>query len=136
VISHGDLHPFNLLITEDGPCLVDWTVARVAHPAFTVGFTELMLANPPLPLPRAGAVVLRALGRRMARRFLATYRRLTAGTVAEVDDAQLAWHRRVHALRILVERAAWDHDGTAPDPGHPWFMLEPVARADLGLPTA
>ena len=57
-ITHGDLHPFNLLVTADGPVLIDWTVARIAHPAFTLGFAELMLANPPIPLPRAGAALL------------------------------------------------------------------------------
>ena len=66
VIAHGDLHPFNLLITADGPALVDWTVARVAHPGFTIGFTELMLANPPIPLPRPGAALLRVAGRNIA----------------------------------------------------------------------
>jgi len=62
-ITHGDLHPFNLLVTPDGPSLIDWTVARVAHPGFTLGFTDLMLANPPIPLPKVGAAMLRPVGR-------------------------------------------------------------------------
>jgi len=136
VITHGDLHPFNLLVTPDGPWLIDWTVSGVGHPGFTIAFTQLTLAHPPIPLPRVGRVVLDALGRRMARRFLDTYRGLTAGTPAEVDEAQLAWHRGVHALRILVELAVWDHAGIRPSAGHPWFLLEPVARRELGLPAA
>jgi len=133
VITHGDLHPFNLLITADGPALIDWTVARVAHPGFTIGFTELMLANPPIPLPRPGAALLRVAGRNIATRFLATYRRLTDGTPAAVDQENLDWHRDVHALRILVDLAAADADGTRPTSGHPWLILEPVARRALGL---
>jgi aminoglycoside phosphotransferase (APT) family kinase protein len=128
VITHGDLHPFNLLVGPDGAVLIDWTVARVADPAFTVAFTELMLANPPIPLPRAGAAMLRPVGRNIARRFLSTYRRLTDGTAAAVDDENLAWHRQAHALRILVELASWDANGTRPAAGHPWLILEPVAR--------
>lgn len=132
-ITHGDLHPFNLLISTDGLALIDWTVARVAHPGFTIGFTDLMLANPPIPLPAVGAAMLRPVGRSIARRFLSTYRRLTDGTPAAVDDENLAWHRKVHALRILVELAAWDANGTRPTAGHPWLLLEPVAQRLLNV---
>lgn len=128
-VTHGDLHPLNLLVGEGEPVLIDWSLARVAHPAFTLGFTDLVLASPPIPLPRAAAAVLGTVGRRIARRFLRTYRRLTDGTRAEVGEADLAWHRRVHALRILVEMAGWDR----PVPGHPWLLMEPVARSQLGL---
>jgi aminoglycoside phosphotransferase (APT) family kinase protein len=136
VITHGDLHPFNLLVTPDGTSLIDWTVARTAHPGFTLGFTDLMLANPPIPLPRAGAALLRPVGRNIAKRFLSTYRSLTDGTPAAVDDENLEWHRRVHALRILVELAGWDANGTRPTHGHPWLVLEPVAQQILGVARA
>ena len=135
VITHGDLHPFNLLVTPEGASLIDWTVARVAHPGFTLGFTDLMLANPPIPLPRAGAALLRLVGRNIAGRFLSTYRTLTDGTAAAVDDENLEWHRKVHALRILVELAGWDANGTRPTGGHPWLILEPVAQQLLGVST-
>jgi aminoglycoside phosphotransferase (APT) family kinase protein len=136
VITHGDLHPFNVLLTDDGPMLVDWTVARVADPAFTVGFTELVLANPPIAVPGPVAAVLRRLGRNLAGRFVTTYRSLTDGTRAAVDRRRLDWHRDVHALRILVELAVWDAAGTRPSSGHPWLVLEPVAvrLLDVGSP--
>jgi aminoglycoside phosphotransferase (APT) family kinase protein len=134
VIAHGDLHPFNLLVTAGGPQLIDWTVARIAQPGFTLGFTHLVLAHPPIPLPRAGAAILGPIARNMARRFVRTYRSLTDGTPAAVDGTALDWHRRVHALRILVEMATWDATGTRPHAGHPWFVLEPVARQAVGLP--
>jgi aminoglycoside phosphotransferase (APT) family kinase protein len=133
VITHGDLHPFNLLVTADGTSLIDWTVARVAHPGFTLGFTDLMLANPPISLPKVGAALLRPVGRNIAKRFLSTYRALTDGTPAAVDDKNLEWHRKVHALRILVEVAGWDANGTRPTAGHPWLILEPVAQRLLDV---
>jgi aminoglycoside phosphotransferase (APT) family kinase protein len=133
VVTHGDLHPFNLLVTAGETQLIDWTVARIAQPGFTLGFTHLILADPPMRLPRAGAAVLRPAARSMAARFVRTYRGLTDGTPAAVDDAALDWHRRVHALRVLVELAVWDAAGTRPAPGHPWFVLEPVARDAVGL---
>lgn len=133
MITHGDLHPFNLLVSADGPVLIDWTVARIADPGFTLGFTALMLANPPIPLPKAGAALLRPIGRNIAKRFLSTYRELTDGTPAAVDADNLDWHRKVHALRILVELAGWDANGTRPTRGHPWLILEPVAQQLLGV---
>jgi aminoglycoside phosphotransferase (APT) family kinase protein len=132
-VCHGDLHPFNLLITQDGPVLVDWSVASVAHPAFDLAFTELMLANPPIPLPKVGAIALKPVARRIARRFLASYRDLTREQGIVIDDDVVAWHRQVHALRILVEVAGWDATGSRPTFGHPWLVLEPVAISILEL---
>lgn len=133
VVVHGDLHPFNLLVGRDETWLVDWTVAGVGDPAFTVAFTELMLAHPPVPLPRAGAALLAPVGRYVARRFLRAYRNLTDAAPEALHDAQLQWHRSVHALRILVELAGWNAAGAWPQNGHPWLVLEPVAARLLGL---
>ena len=80
-----------------------------------------------------GAALLGRVGRTIAKRFLSTYRSLTVGTPAAVDDERLDWHRRVHAMRILVEVAGWDATGTRPSSGHPWLILEPVARRLLAL---
>jgi len=131
VISHGDLHPFNVLVTDGGPVLIDWTVARVAHPGFTLGFTDLMLSNPPLDAPRVAAPAVRLLGRSLARRFHRTYRSL-AQPADQVSVEELDWHRRVHALRILVELAGWTAAGTRPV-RHPWLVLEPVASDLVGV---
>lgn len=135
VVTHGDLHPFNLLDTDRGPMLIDWTEARIADPAFTLGFTHLMLAHPPIALPRIGASLLAPVARDMARRFLRRYRALTDGTPAAVDTRRLDWHRDVHALRIVVSVAEWEATGSRPTSGHPWLVLEPIASAlldDLG----
>ena len=132
-MAHGDLHPFNLLVTERGPVLIDWTVSRVASPAFTVAFTHLVLSNPPLAVPRPATPVLRMFGRTLARRFLASYRARTAGTTAFVADADLEWHRRVHALRILAELATWRTTDVERATGHPWLVIEPAAARLIGV---
>lgn len=134
VVTHGDLHPFNLIVAEQGTVLVDWTLGAIAHPAFTLSFTQLVLENPPVPAPAAVRVGLDAVGRAMSRRFQRTYRALAHEQSHEhLDPRQLAWHRRLHALRILVESAGWS--GTRRD-AHPWVSLEPAARATLELPAA
>jgi aminoglycoside phosphotransferase (APT) family kinase protein len=131
VICHGDLHPFNLLLGDRGPVLVDWSVSRVAHPAFDIAFTDLLVSNAPIELPRPLTAGLHALTRRMATRFVARYRALMPDV--DLDHRVLGWHRQVHALRSLVELAGWDATGTRPADGHPWITLEPRARAELGL---
>jgi aminoglycoside phosphotransferase (APT) family kinase protein len=131
VITHGDLHPFNVLVTGTGPVLIDWTVARVGHPGFTLGFTDLMLSHPPMEVPGALRPGLRTLGRRLATRFHRTYRSLAA-PADQVSDEELAWYRKVHGLRILVEVARFESEGGVP-PGHPWSIVRPVVEAELGV---
>lgn len=125
-LCHGDLHPFNVLATDDGPVLIDWSAATLGIPEFDVAFTQLMLANPPLLAPRPLAPPIRAAGRALARRFLARYRRLGGA----VDGSALEWSTDVHALRILLDVAGWQRAGTmAAHRGHPWMLLRgPMAE--------
>jgi aminoglycoside phosphotransferase (APT) family kinase protein len=124
-ICHGDLHPFNLLVTDDGIVLVDWSVSRIAHPAFDLSFTEVMVGNPPIPMPGVARKLLGPVARGIASRFLRTYREI-ADPVPDLDDSVMSWHRKVHALRALVELAGWDAEGRRPTAVHPWIVLEPV----------
>jgi aminoglycoside phosphotransferase (APT) family kinase protein len=130
VICHGDLHPLNLLVTDDGMTLVDWSVSRIAHPGFDLAFTELMVANPPIPMPGVAQKLLRPVAKNIAGRFLRTYREIAA-PVPDLDDAVMSWHRKVHALRALVELAGWDAEGGRPTSAHPWIVLEPVLTGIL-----
>lgn len=135
VLCHGDLHPFNVLASADGPVLVDWSAATVGAPEFDLAFTELMLANPPLVAPRPLAPPIRAAGALLARRFLAHYRR--RGGV--IDPGALAWSRDLHSLRILLDVAGWTREGTLDaHRGHPWLMLQAAVtellEARHGLP--
>lgn len=120
VVCHGDLHPFNVLVTDAGEVTVlDWSAALLASPAYDVAFTGLLLAEPPIRLPRPLQPMIRAAGRWLARRFRRQYER-TAGAV---DDAELRWHQGVVCLRALTESAYWEAagelDGKA---GHPWLV--------------
>ena len=69
VICHGDLHPFNLLVDDNGDVtVVDWTAAIRAEPAYDVAFTAMLLANPPLDAPVPSSP-LRPLGRAAGERW-------------------------------------------------------------------
>ena len=129
VICHGDLHPFNLLVDGDRWTLIDWSAAVVADPHYDLAFTTLMLANPPLGGPAPVRAATRAIGTRLANRFLQTYEHRTGRTV---DTRRLGWGRRAHALRALVEIATWEaNDQLDAHRGHPWLTMRRVLERHL-----
>jgi aminoglycoside phosphotransferase (APT) family kinase protein len=136
VICHGDLHPFNLLVDPAGcVTVVDWTGTLLADPAYDVAFTCLLLANPPLDASGLLQRVVGPVGRAIARRLQARYRRANPG--APLGD--LAWYRGLHGLRILIEDASLRARHGAETP-HPFRMLaRPAAvavREVTGAPRA
>jgi aminoglycoside phosphotransferase (APT) family kinase protein len=129
VICHGDLHPFNLLVDGERWTLIDWSTAVVADPHYDLAFTTLMLANPPLGGPAPVRAATRAIGGRLAERFMRSYEQRSG---RPVDTARIAWGRRAHALRALVEIATWEANGQLDaHRGHPWLMMRPVLEAHL-----
>lgn len=124
VICHGDLHPFNLLVDGADRCLLDWTTALLAPRVYDVAFTSLVLAEPPFDVPPALRPVVRRLGARLARRFVARYEQVAG---IKVDPRELRWHQGVACLRALVEAAGWAEQGlTEAHAGHPWLMSGPA----------
>jgi aminoglycoside phosphotransferase (APT) family kinase protein len=132
VICHGDLHPFNLLVDERGPVtVIDWTAAIRAAPAYDLAFTALLLANPPLDAPRPLNTVIRSVGARMARAFIARYRALCPHS----DLGTLDWYRALHGARILIDAASQE---ACHGPGvgrHPFASLVPAATAAVNAAT-
>jgi aminoglycoside phosphotransferase (APT) family kinase protein len=134
VICHGDLHPFNLLRDDAGNVTVlDWSAALLAPMTYDVAFTSLMLSEPPLLVPKLLQPTVRAVGRRLAARFLRTYRRQAKRAV---DAEALRWYRAVVCLRALIEVAHWV-DGAVVDDrsGHPWVMNSAVFAERLSTLT-
>jgi aminoglycoside phosphotransferase (APT) family kinase protein len=125
VVCHGDLHPFNLLIDDEGAVTVlDWSTAVLAPAAYDVAFTGLLLAEPPVSVPRALRPLIRGAGGWLARRFRGAYAR-HAGV--EIDRAALRWHEGVVCLRALVEVAGWVSAGMVEErAGHPWLVNGPA----------
>jgi aminoglycoside phosphotransferase (APT) family kinase protein len=124
VICHGDLHPFNLLADGDRVTVLDWSTALLAPRAHDVGFTSLLLSDPPLRVPGWQRPLVRVLGRVLARRFVRDYQRQTA---AAFQPGEVRWHQAVVCLRALTEVASWVHlgvDGAHTE--HPWMMTGPA----------
>lgn len=129
VICHGDLHPFNVLVDGTGNLTVlDWSAGVLAPREYDAAFTSLLLAEPPLAVPRAGRRVVRAGGRLLARRFLREYRERGGA----VDAGSLRWHQSVVCLRALVEVAGWASAGEVETKsGHPWLVCGPAFASRL-----
>ena len=124
VICHGDLHPFNLLVDDDGDVtVIDWTAAILAEPAYDVAFTSLLLANPPLDAPGPLGAVIHWVGGRLSRRFVNRYRT----TAPQHDLGNLDWYRALHGARFLIEAASLEAKRGPGGGGHPFGALIPAA---------
>lgn len=134
VICHGDLHPFNLLVSDAGTVTVlDWSAARLAPALFDIAFTNLLLAEPPVAVARWLRPVVRTAGRFIAHRFRRAYRR-SAGVTIEAGS--LRWHEGATCLRALVEVAAWVDGGVIEQrAGHPWLVCGDAFASRLSLLT-
>jgi aminoglycoside phosphotransferase (APT) family kinase protein len=121
VITHGDLHPFNVLADGEHLTLLDWTAAQIADRAYDLAFTALLVASPPLDAPPALRPVIGAAARQLSRRFLARYQH-HSGT--PLDRERLGWFTTMHATRILCDVADWQ-SAAAVDrrDDHPWHGL-------------
>jgi aminoglycoside phosphotransferase (APT) family kinase protein len=128
VICHGDLHPFNVLVDGDEAIVLDWSAAVIAPPEYDVGFTSLLLTNPPLVAPAPLRPLIDTLGRALARRFVRAYE----DAAGPVDEESLRWHHAVVCLRALVEVAGWERAGSASSRrGHPWMISRRALTAKL-----
>ena len=133
VICHGDLHPFNLLADGDRVTVLDWSTALLAPRGHDVGFTALLLSEPPLRVPRWQRPLIQMAGRELARRFVRSYRRQTGVTI---EPGALRWHLAVGCLRALVETASWVHYGVIGErAGHPWLLSGPAFARRLSATT-
>jgi aminoglycoside phosphotransferase (APT) family kinase protein len=75
VVCHGDIHPFNMLVTDDGLfTMLDWTNGNLCRREYDVGFTAALLQCAPLEVPGIAERPLGAFTGALARRFVATYR--------------------------------------------------------------
>lgn len=69
-LCHGDLHPENVLMTGDGPVVIDWTNARRAAPHVDAALTWLVLVAADSP----GSAVSRLVATVGRRAFVAAFR--------------------------------------------------------------
>lgn len=115
-VCHGDFHPDNVLLTEEGPIIVDWGPASCGHPAADVAWTYLLftLAGSPPGSPRPVRLAVLLLRRLALRIYVGTYEALTGrgwgdigrwlGVVAVLRLCDRIPEERRALVRLIRER--------------------------------
>lgn len=70
-VCHLDLHPDNVILTPDGPVVIDWTNARRGPAGLDLASTWLLLSVAAPPGGRAQALLVEAMRRAFVRALLA-----------------------------------------------------------------
>jgi len=95
-LVHRDLHPLNVMMTSDGPMVIDWANASAGDPAFDVADTWVLFACATAPTDGFDRFIV-PIGRRiMLRSFLrnvdsaAARRAIPAAVEHRLTDASLS----------------------------------------------
>jgi aminoglycoside phosphotransferase (APT) family kinase protein len=112
-LVHGDLHPGNVMLTTDGPLVIDWTNAVRGPPGADVAVTWLLMAAADPPSSSFERAVVGVFRRLLVRSFLATVDRDEAAASLRVALA----HRRSDRNLSSSELAAMERIVAAAAPG-------------------
>lgn len=96
VTCHGDFHPDNILLSPDGPVIIDWTDVHRGHPSADVAKTALLLRLGEPPEGTRGRWLIAFFRRRFHEAYLKRYRALRAVPPKELDS----WLIPVAAARL------------------------------------
>ena len=131
VVCHGDIHPFNMLMTADDSFYVlDWTNANLCRREFDVGFTAALLQCAPIDVPSVAKKPLGALTGALARRFIDTYRRM-----APINLDVVEWFEVLQYGRCLAAVATTSTDDAIIGGSHPFRISAPAMIRQLRIIT-
>ncbi len=110
-LLHLDLHPLNVIMSPNGPVVVDWPNARRGDPMADVAITYSLITCAQVPMPRVAAAVLDAVRRPLVNRFFARryvgphfYEQVALMAELKCFDENMD-AGEIRALRRLVQRA-------------------------------
>ena len=96
-LLHGDFHPDNILLTENGPVIIDWIDAALGHPLADVARTTIIGNFGVPPEEKIGRIVFKA----MVNIYLKRYFRQSAYSRQELEN----WLLPVAAGRLSEQIA-------------------------------
>ncbi|SEO13647.1 phosphotransferase family protein [Paenibacillus sp. OV219] len=97
-LCHYDFHPGNIILTTDGPQIIDWMNALVGHPAADVARTYLLLTGSELPPDMPEELRFRIVGyqKQFTQVYIDAILELSGLSMADVE----AWLAPTLAVRI------------------------------------
>jgi Ser/Thr protein kinase RdoA (MazF antagonist) len=97
-LCHGDFHPDNVLMTTEGPIVIDWVDATRGHPMADVARTSLLLSTGALPpeTPRPIRWLISGMRHLFHKTYLKRYLQLTPFHRQEIE----AWQPLIAAARL------------------------------------
>lgn len=98
-ICHGDFHPENILLAELGPVIIDWEGCMHGSPAADVAGTCLWIRSALMFGKGFRGWIVRQIGRRFERAYLAEYNRLAPGQLGHLE----AWIAVLAACRLRAD---------------------------------
>jgi aminoglycoside phosphotransferase (APT) family kinase protein len=107
-ICHGDMHPGNVLLTPNGPVVIDWLTATSGPPAADIARSLFLLRDAAVPevAPAVERAAISLVRRVFAARYLTEYRR--RGSLD--PDVVARWRLPVLAARLseVIEKERTD----------------------------
>ncbi|MFW6366511.1 MAG: phosphotransferase family protein, partial [Spirochaetota bacterium] len=97
-VCHGDFHPDNILLTSDGPVIIDWITCTNGTAAADIARSQILMMKSALP-PGMHPITQRIL-LRFRSLFYATYIREYRKRSGITDDEINAWMLPVAAARL------------------------------------
>jgi aminoglycoside phosphotransferase (APT) family kinase protein len=111
-LVHLDLHPLNVMMTDAGPIVIDWTNAARGDPLLDVAVTYVLLTCPRFPGPDLLNAVLRPVRHVLGRTFTKRYRgpeldrQLVIGAGLKTLDAHMSAEEVAAIERVAAKARA------------------------------
>jgi aminoglycoside phosphotransferase (APT) family kinase protein len=131
VVCHGDIHPFNMLMSDDDSFnVLDWTNATLCRRELDVGFTAALLQCAPIVVPAIAKRPISAVTGSLARRVIDTYRRM-----APINLDVVEWFEVLQYGRCLAAVATTSTDDPIVSASHPFRRSAPAMIRELRIIT-
>ena len=108
-LVHGDYHPDNVVMTSDGPVIIDWLTATRGDPAADAANTSLLLRLGALPPMGTSRFVIEAARGMFHDRYLRSYKRQSEITLPHMTVLWSAWS----LFPVIQSRTAFRHETPA-----------------------
>ncbi|SFJ14369.1 phosphotransferase family protein [Thermoflavimicrobium dichotomicum] len=97
-VCHGDFHPDNILLSPQGPVIIDWITAISGNPFADVARTSLMLqyASLPLEIPGWAQIIIKTLRQKFCQDYIMYYLYQAKGSLMNVRE----WELPIAAARL------------------------------------